>query len=67
MARKKMAPGKLLSPAEAADRVGLSERTIERYIEAGKLPAYRAGTRLVKLRESDVEGLLKRIDRKPKD
>lgn len=46
----------------AAAHFDLSERTLRRYIAAGKLPAYRvAGTRTIRVRVSDVQALLEPI------
>jgi excisionase family DNA binding protein len=68
MARKrKMPTGKLISRTEAAERLDVSERTIDRYIESHKLPAYRVGSTLIRLRESDVETLVQRIEKKRRD
>ncbi|MGP5251486.1 helix-turn-helix domain-containing protein [Brachybacterium alimentarium] len=50
-----------LSIAEAAEQLGLTEKTIRRYIAAGKLPAYRVGSRTVRIKSSDLERLLKPI------
>jgi len=46
----------------AAAYFDLSERTLRRYIAAGKLPGYRvAGTRTIRVRVSDVAALLEPI------
>lgn len=52
---------KMLTKGEAADRLNVSERSIERYIDADKLPAYRVGDKLVRLSETDVDAFKKKI------
>ena len=47
----------LLTTAEAAERLSLSERTVRREIDAGRLPAVRIG-RTVRLRLEDIEKLI---------
>ncbi|MDQ2850274.1 MAG: excisionase family DNA-binding protein [Actinomycetota bacterium] len=49
------------SLAEAAERTGLSVRTIRRRIAAGNLPAYRSGPRVVRVKPEDVDKLMVRI------
>lgn len=46
---------------DAADRIGVSTKTIRRKIADGSLPAYRLGTSIIRLRSDDVEGLLRPI------
>jgi len=46
----------LESVRSAAARLGLNERTIRRYITAGKLPGYRVG-RLLRVAIADVNAL----------
>lgn len=46
---------------EAADRTGLSTYTLRRRIAEGLLPAYRSGTRIIRLDPNDVDRLLTRI------
>lgn len=43
-----------LSTTEAAQRLGLTPRTIYRLIDAGDLPAYRFG-RVIRVRADDLE------------
>jgi excisionase family DNA binding protein len=44
---------------DAAIRLGVNPRTVRRYIESGKLPAYRIGGHgYVRLNADDVEALL---------
>lgn len=48
----------LLTIESAADMLAVHPRTIRRYIAAGDLPAYRVGARQIRVRLSDVDGLL---------
>lgn len=43
-----------LSTADAAKRVGITPRTLYRFIDGGELPAYRFG-RVIRLKESEVD------------
>jgi excisionase family DNA binding protein len=53
---------RLISPQAAASRLSVDKRTIRRRIADGVLPAYTvAGTRTVRVRESDVEALLQPV------
>ncbi|WP_137122982.1 excisionase family DNA-binding protein [Segeticoccus rhizosphaerae] len=49
------------SLSEAADRTGLSVRTLRRRIASGELAAYRSGRRIIRLQPEDVDKLLVRI------
>jgi excisionase family DNA binding protein len=42
-----------LSTAEAASRLGITPRTLYRFIDEGQLPAYRFG-RVIRLKEDEV-------------
>jgi excisionase family DNA binding protein len=46
------------SLTQAAERTGLSTRTLRRRIAAGLLAAYRAGPRVIRLDPADVDHLL---------
>ncbi len=47
------------SVSETAVQLSVSTRTVRRYIEGGKLPAYEvAGTGRVRVKVSDVQALL---------
>jgi excisionase family DNA binding protein len=46
-----------LSTADAAKRVGITPRTLYRFIDNGDLPAYRFG-RVIRLKESEVDELI---------
>ena len=43
-----------LSTGEAADRLGITPRTLYRFIDEGQVPAYRFG-RVIRLKSTDVE------------
>lgn len=47
--------------AHAAERTGLSIRTLRRRIAAGHLIAYRNGPRVIRVDPDDVDGLMVRI------
>lgn len=49
-------PSPLLSPAEAADYLGLSIKSVRRLISCGDLPARRIG-RLIRIRVEDLDTL----------
>ena len=48
------------SLAEAAQRTGMSTRTLRRHIAGGKLTAYRCG-RLIRLDPQDVDRMMVRV------
>ena len=51
-----------MSPAEAADYLGISPRTLRNYISEGKLPAYRlGGKRTMRIDRADLDALLRPI------
>lgn len=47
-----------LSPEEAAALLGVSRRTLERYVKSNNIPRYRRGLKSVVFRRSDIEQLL---------
>jgi excisionase family DNA binding protein len=53
-----MEPGKLLSLDEVADQCGVSRRTVERWIEAGRLKVARFSARLVRVHADEVRRLV---------
>ena len=50
-----------ISILEAADFCGVTDRTIREWIKAGILPAYRYGTKIVRIDPDDLERLGQRI------
>jgi excisionase family DNA binding protein len=47
------------SLAEAAERTHVSVRTLRRWIAHGRLNAYRAGPRLLRIDPEDVDAMMK--------
>lgn len=47
--------------AAAAERTGLSVKTLRRRIAEGRLPAYRSGPRCIRVDPTDVNQLMVRI------
>lgn len=47
--------------AEAAEHLGVSSRTVRRYITEGRLAGYRVGPRLVKVKRVDLDDLMRPI------
>jgi excisionase family DNA binding protein len=48
-----------LNTAETARRLGVTPRTLYRFIDEGQLPAYRFG-RVIRLKETEVEEFIER-------
>ena len=48
----------LLKKPQAAERLGVSVRTLEGLIKRGQLPAYRIGPKTVRLKEEDIEAYI---------
>ncbi|MGB8386092.1 MAG: helix-turn-helix domain-containing protein [Dermatophilaceae bacterium] len=46
---------------QAADRLGVSEKTIRRHITAARLTGYRVGERLIRVDPDEVDALLRLI------
>ena len=46
-----------LSSKEAAEQIGITSRTLYRFIDEGRLPAYRLG-RVIRLKTSDVDSFI---------
>jgi excisionase family DNA binding protein len=51
----------LVSVAAAAERADVSTRTVRRWIVDGRLPAYRAGSTLIKVDVADLDKMLRPI------
>lgn len=51
-----------LTVAVVADQLGVTEKTVYRYIKAGRLKAVRLGTRLLRIDPASVEELLRPAD-----
>ncbi|MGB8385196.1 MAG: helix-turn-helix domain-containing protein [Dermatophilaceae bacterium] len=47
------------SLAEAAERTHVSVRTLRRWIAQGRLNAYRAGPRLLRINPDDVDAMMR--------
>ena len=45
---------------EACERLGVTLRTLYRFIDEGQLPAYKMG-RVIRLQESDLDGFIQRM------
>lgn len=50
-----------LSIQEAAQRRGVTTKTVRRWIALGLVPAYRVGPKLIRIREDDLEAIGRRI------
>ena len=48
-----------MNTAKAAERLGVTPRTLYRFIDDGQLPAYRFG-RVIRLKESEVDEFIER-------
>lgn len=55
-----MAASKLLRISEAADRLGLKPATIRKMLYRRELPVVRPTKRAVRIKEEDIEALIKR-------
>ena len=52
-------PDKMLKPDEIAERMGVSKRTVLRWIEYGELSAYRVGS-VTRIQHDDFQTFLRR-------
>lgn len=59
--RQDTLPRRWLSQAEAADYLGITDRTLRRMVARGDLPGYRLGPRLTRFDQSDLDALLRPI------
>ncbi len=50
-----------ISIAQAADAMGVCDKTVRRHIAAGRLRAYRCGKKLIRVRIEDIERLMREI------
>jgi excisionase family DNA binding protein len=50
-------PIRWMSTREASERLGITLRTLYRFIDEGQLDAYKFG-RVIRLKEADVEGFI---------
>lgn len=50
-------PVEWLSTADAADAIGVTPRTLYRFIDTGQVPAYRFG-RVIRVKRSDVDAFV---------
>ncbi len=50
-----------ISISQAADAMGVCDKTVRRHIAAGRLRAYRCGKKLIRLRIEDIERLMREI------
>lgn len=50
-----------ISITQAADVMGVCDKTVRRHIAAGRLRAYRCGKRLIRVRVEDIEYLMREI------
>jgi excisionase family DNA binding protein len=51
----------LISLHEAGELLGVSEKTIRRYVAAGRITGYRLGPRLIRVDRNEVENQLRQI------
>lgn len=58
MSRPNQQTDETMKLTDAAEALGVSDRTIRRRMADGSLPAFRVGPRLLRVRRSDVEALL---------
>ena len=49
----------LITKTQAAELLTISESSLQRLIQRGALPAYKVGTRIVRLDRADVEAYVK--------
>lgn len=57
-------PIRWMGTREACDRLGVTLRTLYRFIDEGQLPAYKMG-RVIRVQESDVEDFIGRMRIEP--
>jgi excisionase family DNA binding protein len=50
--------GRYYTVAEAAQKLKVSHATVWRWIDAGKLPAYRVGPKTIRIQEQDLQAVI---------
>jgi len=58
MATTATTPRRLISLAEAADTLGVSTKTVRRYVAAGDLDAVRLGRRTIRVKTESIDSLI---------
>ncbi|MDQ2754766.1 MAG: helix-turn-helix domain-containing protein [Actinomycetota bacterium] len=53
-------PIRWMGTKEACERLGVTLRTLYRFIDEGQLPAYKMG-RVIRLQETDLDGFIERM------
>jgi excisionase family DNA binding protein len=53
-----------MSTRDACERLGVTLRTLYRFIDEGQLPAYKMG-RVIRLQSTDIEGFITRMRIEP--
>ena len=61
MARAEELSPRWIDQRQAAEYLGITDRTLRRMIAAGKLPAYRLGPRLLRIDVNDLDALLRPV------
>ena len=59
---QQVTPEVSVSLAEAAERKGVSVKTVRRWIADGRLPAERLGPRLIRMKVADVDAIGEEVD-----
>jgi excisionase family DNA binding protein len=49
-----------ITQKQAGEYLGVTDRTIREMIADGRLPAYRLGAKVIRLRRSDIDGAMRR-------
>jgi excisionase family DNA binding protein len=58
LARVQPRPVELISLAEAQQRLGVSNRTLRGWIAEGRIPAYRLGGKILRVRVDELEAFV---------
>lgn len=51
----------LLTISEAAAELGFHPNTIRKFIKTGRLPAYRIGVKIIRIKRSDLETIFNKV------